>query len=268
MCVRPKIARRNTGNDDLEARFARLLGLVERLLVQKPKDKNKLYSLHAPEVDCISKGKARNPYEFGCKVGIATTNREGLVLAAKSFEGNPYDGRTLAATVDQAVEMVDVDPDRIYLDKGYRGHDYAGSGTVMIAGSKRGLTTTMKRELKRRSAIEATIGHMKTDGRLDRHAGDAINAHWPQSAPHPGGIGALACMDAAGASPNYGKLGYCKTTSRACHVNRLAIVQGGLLTSDGWLIEETNQPSCKLLAVSRRRLAPWQRLARHVVAFF
>lgn len=55
-------------------------------MAQKPKDKNKLYSLHAPEVVCISKGKARAPYEFGCKVGIATTNREGLVLAAKSFE--------------------------------------------------------------------------------------------------------------------------------------------------------------------------------------
>ena len=175
------ISRKIAGNGELEARFARLLGLVERLLAQKPKDQNKLYSLHAPEVVCISKGKARTPYEFGCKVGIATTNREGLVLAAKSFEGNPYDGHTLAATVGQAVDIGGVDPERIYVDKGYRGHDYAGAGSVMIAGSKRGLTATMKRELKRRSAIEATIGHMKTEGRLDRnfllgHAGDAINA--------------------------------------------------------------------------------------------
>lgn len=175
------VGRKIAGNAEHEARFARLLGLVERLLAQKPKDRNKIYSLHAPEVVCIAKGKARNPYEFGCKVGIAATNREGLVLAAKAFEGNPYDGHTLAATVDQAVEIGGVDPDRIYVDKGYRGHDYAGSGSVMIAGRKRGLTATMCRELKRRSAIEATIGHMKTDGRLDRnfllgHAGDAINA--------------------------------------------------------------------------------------------
>lgn len=99
------ISRKIAGKDELEARFARLLGLIERLLAQKPKDSNKLYSLHAPEVVCISKGKARTPYEFGCKVGIATTNREGLVLAAKSFEGSPYDGHTLAATVDQAVEI-------------------------------------------------------------------------------------------------------------------------------------------------------------------
>ena len=108
-------------------------------------------------------------------------NREGLVLAAKAFAGNPYDGHTLAATLDQATSVSGVAPERIYVDKGYRGHDYAGAGKVMIAGHRRGLTATMRRELKRRSAIEATIGHMKSDGRLDRNfllgqAGDAINA--------------------------------------------------------------------------------------------
>jgi transposase, IS5 family len=137
--------------------------------------------LHAPEVVCIAKGKARTPYEFGAKVGIAVTNREGLVLAAKAFAGNPYDGHTLAATLDQATSVSGVTPERIYVDKGYRGHNYTGAGQVMIAGRRRGLSATMRRELRRRSAIEATIGHMKTDGRLDRNfllgqAGDAINA--------------------------------------------------------------------------------------------
>lgn len=175
------ICRKIAGNTELESRFARLLGLVERLLAQKPKDKNKLYSLHAPEVVCISKGKARTPYEFGAKVGIATTNREGLVLAAKAFEANPYDGHTLDQTVSQAINIGGVTPERIYVDKGYRGHDYNGPATVVIAGQKRGLTPAMRRELKRRSAIEATIGHMKNDGRLARnfllgHNGDAANA--------------------------------------------------------------------------------------------
>lgn len=175
------VARKIVGDAAQEARFARLLGLVERLLAQRPKDKNKLYCLHAPEVVCIAKGKARTPYEFGAKVGIAATNREGLILAAKAFEGNPYDGHTLQATVDQAAAVGGVDPERIYVDKGYRGHDYEGDGAVFVAGRKRGLTPTMKRELKRRSAIEASIGHMKTDGRLDRnfllgHDGDAANA--------------------------------------------------------------------------------------------
>ena len=175
------ICRKIAGNAELEARFARLLGLVERLLAQKTRDKNKLYALHAPEVACIAKGKARTPYEFGAKVGIATTNREGLVLAAKTFGGNPYDGHTLADTVAQAVDMTGAEPERIYADKGYRGHDYEGEAAVMLSGRKRGLTPQMKRELRRRSAIEATIGHMKTDGRLDRNflkgqAGDAMNA--------------------------------------------------------------------------------------------
>jgi IS5 family transposase len=175
------VGRKIAGNAALEAKFARLLGLVERLMAQKPKDKDKLYALHAPEVVCIAKGKARTPYEFGAKVGIAVTNREGLVLAAKAFAGNPYDGHTLAETLDQATSVSGVAPERIYVDKGYRGHNYTGAGEVMIAGRRRGLSATMRRELRRRSGIEATIGHMKTDGRLDRNfllgqAGDAINA--------------------------------------------------------------------------------------------
>jgi len=175
------VSRKIAGNEALQARFAHLLGLIERLLAQTPKDKNKIYALHAPEVVCLAKGKARAPYEFGAKIGIAVTNREGLVLAAKAFEGNPYDGRTLEATIDRAVVVGGVEPERIYVDKGYRGHDYSGTGSVMISGRRKGLTPTMRRELKRRSAIEAVIGHMKTDGRLDRnfllgHDGDAINA--------------------------------------------------------------------------------------------
>lgn len=175
------VGRKIAGDAALEARFARLLGLVERLLAQKPKDKNKLYSLHAPEVVCIAKGKAHKRYEFGCKVGLAATNREGLFLAAMAFEGNPHDGHTLKATATQAEAMTGVAIARIHADKGYRGHDYDGEAKVMLSGHKRGLTPTMKRELKRRSAIEPMIGHAKNDGRLGRNwllgpDGDKINA--------------------------------------------------------------------------------------------
>jgi len=175
------VSRKIAGDATLEARFARLLGLVERLLAQKPKDKNKLYSLHAPEVVCIAKGKAHKRYEFGCKVGLAATNREGLFLAAIAFEGNPYDGHTLKATAVQTEAMTGVAIERIYADKGYRGHDYDGEAKVMLSGHKRGLTPTMRRELKRRSAIEPMIGHAKNDGRLGRNwllgpDGDKINA--------------------------------------------------------------------------------------------
>ncbi len=175
------VGRKIAGDASLEARFARLLGLVERLLAQKPKDKNKLYSLHAPEIVCIGKGKAHKRYEFGCKVGLAATNREGLFLAAMAFQGNPYDGHTLKATAGQTEAMTGVAIERIYADKGYRGHDYDGEAKVMLSGHKRGMTPTMRRGLKRRSAIEPMIGHAKNDGRLGRNwllgpDGDKINA--------------------------------------------------------------------------------------------
>jgi IS5 family transposase len=175
------IARKIAGAAELVRRFSRLLSLVQRLLAQERGDKNKLYALHAPEVVCIAKGKAHKRYEFGCKVGIAATNKEGLFLAAMAFEGNPYDGHTLQATMDQAEAMSGVEVQRIYADKGYRGHDYAGQAQVMLSGRSRGLSPQMRRELKRRSAIEPMIGHAKNDGRLGRNYllgedGDKINA--------------------------------------------------------------------------------------------
>jgi IS5 family transposase len=114
-------------------------------------------------------------------MGIATTNREDFVVAAKAFEGNPYDGRTLAATLEQAEAMSGVTAERVYVDRGYRGHDVADKDRVYLTGRKRGVTPTIHRELRRRSSIEAAIGHMKTDGRLDRNyllgtEGDAVNA--------------------------------------------------------------------------------------------
>lgn len=175
------VGRKIAGDAQLERRFARLLGLVERLLHQTRTTSPKLYSLHAPEVQCFNRGKAHRRYEFGAKVGIASTNREGFILAARAFEGTPYDGHTLQATLDQAVRASGTEPARIYVDRGYRGHDYGGTGEVMIASRRRGLTPTMRRELKRRSALEATIGHAKVDHRMDRNfllgtIGDAINA--------------------------------------------------------------------------------------------
>jgi IS5 family transposase len=126
------VARKVTGDEGLALRFAGLLGLTERLLMQERTSKNKLYSLHAPEVVCIAKGKAHRPYEFGSKVAVAVTNREGFVLASKSLEGNPYDGHTLSTTMDQLVAMTDVAPSRIYVDQGYRGQDYAKTVRVFI----------------------------------------------------------------------------------------------------------------------------------------
>lgn len=175
--VRRKLERR----PELVAHFAAALARVERLLAQQRHDKNKLYALHAPEVACIAKGKAHKKYEFGAKVAVAVTNREGLVVGMQTHPGNPYDGQTLAPALAQIERLTGVTPARCYVDRGYRGHGVSAATAVFVAGRRRGITPTIRRELRRRSAIEAMIGHMKLDGKLARNhlkgsLGDAIHA--------------------------------------------------------------------------------------------
>jgi IS5 family transposase len=165
-----------------DAPLEELLLLCERLHRQQPTDKQKLYSLHEPEVVCISKGKARQRYEFGQKVSLATSNRGNWIVSATLGEKNPYDGHTLAATLKSVEANTGLAVSDVYVDKGYRGHDYQGSATVHIAGSsKAGVSRVKQKRRRRRSAIEPKIGHLKTDHRLGRCflkglAGDAINA--------------------------------------------------------------------------------------------
>jgi IS5 family transposase len=166
--------------EQAQARGQDLLQRVSRILTQKTKDKNKLYALHAPEVECISKGKARNPYEFGVKVTLATTLKEGLVVGMRSMPGNPYDGHTLDETIEQVSILANHRPRTVMVDKGYKGAEVEGV-QILRSGQRRGVTRTMKAMIKRRSAIEPTIGHMKSDGRLDRNPlkgalGDALHA--------------------------------------------------------------------------------------------
>jgi len=143
------------------------LVLVSRLLHQPTKGSGKIYALHEPDVDCISKGKARMRYEFGTKVSIATTIDEGFVVGMRALPGNPYDGHTLAEALEQVEILTDQRPELAVVDRGYRGHDVKTT-RVLISGAKRGLTPVLKKLLRRRSAIEPEIGHMKTDGRLAR----------------------------------------------------------------------------------------------------
>ena len=156
------------------------LVLVSRLLRQTPKSTGKIYALHEPEVDCISKGKARVRYEFGTKVSIATTLAEGFVVGMRALPGNPYDGHTLAEALEQVEILTDRRPRLAVVDRGYRGHGVETT-RVLISGTRRGLTPALAAALRRRSAIEPEIGHMKTDGRLSRcflkgTLGDAIFA--------------------------------------------------------------------------------------------
>ena len=143
------------------------LALVSQLLHQAPKGADKIYALHEPEVDCISKGKARVRYEFGCKVSVATTLDEGFVVGMRSFAGNPYDGHTLRPALEQVEILTDQRPDLAVVDRGYRGHGETQT-RVLISGTRRAMTPKLIADLRRRSAVEAEIGHMKTDGRLSR----------------------------------------------------------------------------------------------------
>ena len=157
-----------------------LLSRADRIRQQQPQDSHKLYSLHEPEVQCISKGKAHKRYEFGQKVALATTNGGNWIVTSQLVENNPYDGHTLAATLATAESNTGIAITDVYVDKGYRGHDYSGGAQIHVAGgSSRGCSRSERR--RRRSAIEPKIGHLKSDHRMDRCflaglRGDAINA--------------------------------------------------------------------------------------------
>ena len=161
------------------------LGRAERIRTQQRHDKNKLYALHAPEVECLAKGKARKPYEFGVKVSLAVTHKSGLMVGARSFPGNPYDGHILAAQLEQTTNLLQDlgrSPTQAIVDLGFRGVDADNPGVEIIhRGRYKTLTAQQKRWLKRRQAIEPMIGHAKADNRMDRcwlqgALGDALHA--------------------------------------------------------------------------------------------
>ena len=162
------------------ARMSKLLEIARRIHNQQRRDKGKVYSMHAPEAECIAKGKAHKPYEFGVKVGVVSTSKDNFVVGIKSLPGNPYDGHTLRECLEQVERLTGALPKEAYVDRGYKGHGVADVST-WIAGAKRGVTAAIKKKLKRRNAVEPVIGHMKNDGRLGRNflkgaEGDAINA--------------------------------------------------------------------------------------------
>jgi IS5 family transposase len=165
---------------ELQEIFADLLAMCKRLLSQDKKSKNKLYSLHAPETYCVAKGKARTPYEFGCKVSLVLTHKQGLALSSQALPENQYDGHVLASSLKKAESLAQAAIDEAFVDRGYKGHGITDK-QVYITGQKRRMTRTLKKHLKRRSAIEPHIGHMKSEGKLRRNylkgtLGDALNA--------------------------------------------------------------------------------------------
>ena len=180
------IGRKIDGDQVLEALFIPLLSLASQVRHQDRHRRGpKIYALHAPEVECIGKGKPRTPYEFGCKVSVVTpvTSPKGgqFVLHAKALHGNPYDGHTLGPIIADLERLTGVETRRIHVDKGYRGHNHPHRFRVWISGQVRRVTASIRREMRRRAAVEPVIGHLKAEHRMGRNylkgpEGDRINA--------------------------------------------------------------------------------------------
>jgi transposase, IS5 family len=180
-CVYRDIQRQLTTRVDMKCDFSELLEKVQRLLTQQKTDKNKLYSIHAPEVECIAKGKANKRYEFGVKVSLATTHRRNFIIGMQALPGNPYDGHTLTDALNQVERLTGQRPIDCYLDLGYRGHEEKRSQIHLARTRSNRLTRTLRAALKRRNAIEPLIGHAKSDHHLGRNYlkgswGDKVNA--------------------------------------------------------------------------------------------
>ncbi|MDZ4123319.1 MAG: IS5 family transposase, partial [Hydrogenophaga sp.] len=162
------------------------LELFKRVLSQKKEDKNKVYSLHEPEVQCISKGKEHKKYEFGNKVSIILTQTTGVIVGALSFR-NPYDGHTLKPALEQAEKMLGRNSIKTATaDRGYRGAIRINDVEIQTPKPFNNKTQTkykqnkLKKQFQKRAAIEPIIGHLKSDHRLSRNfykgeIGDAIN---------------------------------------------------------------------------------------------
>lgn len=194
--VRRDITRTIKGKPNLEEAFAQELMLAGRV---QQRNRNlrpvrgqpsgtdlRVFSLHAPEVECIGKGKAHRPYEFGVKVSVATTLKRSkggqFVTHIQALPGKPYDGHTLASVIPAIEAQVGATLTRIVADAGYRGHNAPPTHRFRIytSGQKRGVTPAIKRDLRRRAAVEPVIGHLKSDHGMGRNhlagtIGDAAN---------------------------------------------------------------------------------------------
>lgn len=157
------------------------LGLAVRLLEQKRNSKNKIYSIHEPQVECIAKGKAHQRYEFGCKAGFVLTGKGNWILGAQAFPGNPYDGHTLKENLIQAQRLTGVKIKQAICDLGYRGHDVEMADVQIVPRRKKKASPWLRKWWRRRNAIEPIIGHQKREHRLERNRlagelGDKLNA--------------------------------------------------------------------------------------------
>lgn len=179
------IERTIEGSPSLAGTFRDDLVKARKIYAQafNPKEPDKIYSWHAPEVECIAKGKAHKKYEFGCKASLASTNKGNFIVGAMAHHGRPYDGHTLATVLAQIERLTGTKPREAQVDLGYRGHGIKDETVdIVLARQKRGMTPARRKRQKRRNAIEPIIGHCKNDRKvgprnwLQGILGDQINA--------------------------------------------------------------------------------------------
>lgn len=174
-------------------RYAEKFDVFFQVLHQKKGDKNKVYSIHEPDVYCMAKGKEAKKYEFGCKVSLIVTKSTGLCVGAVvpepvewvSFPENIYDGHTLPKALEQYERLLEKRPKLALVDLGYQGVETIQGTQILQAGRMKGKLKgsayyRMRKKLARRSAIEPEIGHLKARFRLGRNFlkglyGDAVN---------------------------------------------------------------------------------------------
>lgn len=169
----------------LESPYFTDLELFKQVLLQTRKSTHKIYSLHEPDVQCISKGKEHKKYEFGNKVSILYTQRTGVIVGATSYR-NPYDGHTLELALEQHERLLGRPPKTLTADRGYKGKTKIGDTLIQIPKPLNSKTINsyqqrkLRKQFKRRAAIEPIIGHLKSDHRLGRNfykgiTGDSMN---------------------------------------------------------------------------------------------
>jgi len=162
---------------------SKLINVMRRILAQMKDSKNKVYSVHEPEVSCIAKGKEHKKYEFGSKVSILIAKKSGIIVGALNFQGNPYDGNTLEAALEQSERIRGIKAERAIVDEGYRGRARIGETEVTrVHQPKLNKYSKYKwrKWFKRRASVEAVISHLKFDHRMERNylrgtIGDSIN---------------------------------------------------------------------------------------------
>jgi transposase, IS5 family len=159
--------------------------LYRRVLKQQPGDQNKIYSLHEPQVYCLSKGKEHKKYEFGSKASVVMTKTAGVIVGAVAHEENLYDGDALRPALQQTKTLTGQQPAKAIVDRGYRGRKEVDGTEVLLPGKpkpgqSKSMSAKMRARFRRRAAIEPVISHLKHQYRLARcflkgFVGDQVN---------------------------------------------------------------------------------------------